>query len=152
MKYNSSNVLLLSWLDEVNFNQGGLYPTFGNDATVFTFKVVYTDAGNAAPGTGYPRLHLEKGGQEISGSPFTMQETDTTAIDFTAGKTYQYQTALPLGNDYAYWFEALNSTGATAGGQPTAIISGPAIRANSTKPCGWPIITTSSPSASSFFR
>jgi len=131
LKYNSDKTLLLSWPAETNYDQGGLYPTFGNDSTVFTFKVVYTDVGNSAPKSGYPRLHIEKGGQEISGSPVTLLETDASALDFTIGKTYQYQSALPLGNDYAYWFESLNTAGAAAGGIPTGIISGPAVETTS---------------------
>lgn len=126
-KYNILSTVMLSWPAESEYSGQGLYPVQGEERSIFTFKIVYTEAGDKAPLSGYPKVHIEKDSQEISGSPFVLTEADPADYVFSDGKTYLYQTSLPLGTDYTYWFEAYNSSGFMAGGLPTGNHSGPAI-------------------------
>jgi hypothetical protein len=67
--------------------------------------------------TGYPRLRLFNGGTELPGSPHVMTEEDTA--EFYVGRTYMYETKLAASLDYSYYFEAKDSTGASAPDTPT---------------------------------
>jgi hypothetical protein len=129
MKYNTSSAVVLSWPNETGYSNGGLFPTGGDDTTVFNFRILYTNANNYAPQTGYPKLHIQNNSVEISGSPFAMTATDTTDVDYTNGKEYAYQTTLPLSSSYAYWFESIDDHGVISGGVPTGILLGPNVAA-----------------------
>ncbi|MDD5687959.1 MAG: Ig-like domain-containing protein [Elusimicrobia bacterium] len=107
---------VLSWTGEPNYpGARGLYPETGTSTTTFVYRVKYTDADNDAPKTGYPRVHIEKGGIQISGSPFVMTAVDTNA--YSSGRVYSYAKQLTeLGNDYSYKFEAQDINNAIATG------------------------------------
>jgi hypothetical protein len=113
----------LSWTGEANYTSDGLNPETGNTSTTFVYRIKYTDADNDPPASGYPKLHIKKGGVEISGSPFTMTEVDSSDTNYTDGKLYVYSTTLPAGTDYTYYFEAKDSKGANA--TPTIEINSP---------------------------
>jgi len=121
----TNNAPTLSWTGETNYTSDGLDPETGTSITTFVYRVKYTDSDNDAPKSGYPKLHIKKGGVEISGSPFTMNEVNTNDKTYTDGKLYTYSKTLPAGNDYTYYFEAQDSYGATAPGMPTSSIDSP---------------------------
>ncbi|MBI4801289.1 MAG: hypothetical protein HY796_02085 [Elusimicrobia bacterium] len=112
----------LSWTGETNYTADGLNSEAGNILVNFIYRVKYTDADNDAPGSGYPKVHIKKGGVEISGSPFTM--TFVSGVNST-GAVYTHSTALALGTDYTYYFEAQDAYGAPATGAPTAAVDAP---------------------------
>jgi pimeloyl-ACP methyl ester carboxylesterase len=64
----------LTWTGETGYETDGVDPNEGNTSSQFTFRVKYTDADGDAPLTGFPKVHIKKGGVEIENSPFTMTE------------------------------------------------------------------------------
>jgi len=120
----------LSWTGETGYESDGVYPDAGVSATKFTFRVSYADGDNHPPEAEYPRLHVFKGGAEISGSPFVLSEADSGDIGYTDGKVYLFTLSdftLCLGEDYAYYFEAQDTHAAPASGEPTSLHRGPVV-------------------------
>ncbi|MFB0526283.1 MAG: T9SS type A sorting domain-containing protein, partial [bacterium] len=116
----------LSWTGETNYTEDGLNPEIGSHYTDFTYRINYTDPNNDAPASGYPKLHIKRGGIEIDGSPFAMQEVNTGDKNYKDGKLYTYTKGrLPMGTDYAYYFEAKDLWGDVATGDPTTAIDAP---------------------------
>ena len=116
----------LSWTGEVDYVSDGLNPEKGNSSTQFVYRVKYTSEDNYAPKDGYPKVHILKGGQEIAGSPFSMDAVGSSATNYTNGKLYSYSRSLSSpGEDYSYYFEAKDVTDAPAFGPPTEELSGP---------------------------
>ncbi len=64
----------LSWAGEPGYENDGINPQEGEPETSFSFKVTYASVDGFAPQSDYPKVHIKKGGIEISGSPFPMQE------------------------------------------------------------------------------
>ena len=84
---------------------GGVTPATGNTSTNFVYKVTYTDADNDAPA--YIRVHiLGPEGQEINGSPFSLEKQDSNDNDYTDGVIYRYVTKLTTDGVYKYHFTA----------------------------------------------
>ncbi|MBI4801290.1 MAG: hypothetical protein HY796_02090 [Elusimicrobia bacterium] len=81
----------IDWTGETNYTADGLNPETGDRATSFVYRVKYTDVDNDAPGSGYPKVHIKKGGAEISESPFTM--TYVSGANNT-GAVYTYSKVL----------------------------------------------------------
>jgi len=121
-------VPILSWTGESGYESDGLDPETGTAATTFVYRVKYTDEDNDAPLFGYPKVHILKGGSEISGSPFIMSYVSGS---YDTGAIYTYSTTLSLGTDYTYYFEARNINDIEA--IPTSSINAPDIT---------PILTT----------
>ena len=69
----------------------GVNPASGVAGTTFTYNLNYKDADNNAPKSGYPKVHIKKGGSEITGSPFTM---NYTAGNYISGINCTYSTTL----------------------------------------------------------
>jgi len=123
-----NNAPSLSWTGEAGYESDGLEPETGTSETSFVYRVKYTDSDNNPPYTGYPKVHILKGGEEIEGSPFTMNEVDSQDTDYTDGKLYTFtKQGLVAGSDYTYFFEAKDSQGASATGDPTSPRSGPVV-------------------------
>jgi len=117
---------VLSWTGEADYTAGGVHPQDGTTATVFTYRVTYTDADNDLPATGSPRVHLLHQGVEIAGSPFAMTLVGGTPA---IGAIYTYPALLPVGVDYTQVFDAVDVTGLRAVGVPsldgrTPVVSG----------------------------
>ncbi|MDI6640704.1 MAG: carboxypeptidase regulatory-like domain-containing protein [Elusimicrobiota bacterium] len=120
------NAPTLTWTGEANYVSDGLNPEVGDRATTFTYRVKYTDVDNHAPKFGYPKVHIKKGGVEISGSPFTMSYVSGF---YTTGAIFTFSTStLAIGQDYSYFFEAYDILGATA--TPTPELNGPDVLNN----------------------
>ncbi|MEW6555820.1 MAG: SBBP repeat-containing protein [Elusimicrobiota bacterium] len=118
---------ILSWTGEANYTSDGLDPETGNTSTNFTYRVTYTDADNDVPLSGTPKVHIKKGGSEISGSPFTMTYISG---NYNTGAIYKSEVNLATtGTDYTYYFEAQDSKGASATGLPTNPIDAPDVYA-----------------------
>jgi len=101
----------LSATGEPNYVADGLDPEAGTMATLYNYRVNYTDADGDAPLAGDPRVHIRKGGVEIADSPFTMAEVDPLDADVSDGKWYTYTTTLaPRGTDYTFDFTATDAT------------------------------------------
>ena len=118
----------LSWTGEANYIDDGLNPETGDRGTNFVYRVNYTDGDNDGPASGYPKVHIMKGGSEISGSPFAMSEVNAGDTNYKDGKLYTYtKSGLALGTDYTYYFEAKDVLDAGATGAPTSPHSGPEV-------------------------
>jgi hypothetical protein len=100
----------LAWTGETNYTADGLHPESGDTFTTLTYRVKYTDADGDAPN--YVRVHIEKGGSPISGSPFAMTKVSGS---YAGGAIYSLdRSELGAGTDYTYIFEAQDSQGASA--------------------------------------
>lgn len=120
----------LDWTLERGYLSDGVDPDTGYIDSEFEFRVMYTDFDNEAPLNGYPKVHILKGGSEITDSPFTM--TTAESIPFQYGRRYTYSTTeLPAGEDYQYYFEAYDSQNSPARGVPKTLQSGPIVKDNS---------------------
>jgi len=116
----------LSWTEEVNYISDGLNPETGYPTTDFVYRVNYTDQDNEAPASGYPKLHITKGGSEIGGSPFPMSQVEPGDTSYSDGKLYTYpKSGLEPGTDYSYYFEAKDVWNISATGAPTSPHGGP---------------------------
>ena len=92
----------LSWTGEVNYDNDGLDPESGNSATNFVYRIKYTDQDGDAPN--FVRVHILKGGSDITNSPFTMSKVSGT---YESGAIYSYtKSGMSKGADYSYYFEA----------------------------------------------
>jgi len=124
LKWN--NAPTLSWTGETNYTSDGLNPEAGYPNTDFVYRIKYTDQDNDSPASGYPKLHIMKGGAEISGSPFLMSEVDAGDTTYSDGKLYTYpKSGLALGTDYTYYFEAKDVWNTLATGDPTSPVDAP---------------------------
>jgi len=118
----------LSWTGEADYISDGLDPETGYPTTNFVYRVKYTDQDNEAPASSYPKLHIMKGGAEITGSPFAMSEVDAGDTTYSDGKLYTYtKSGLAEGTDYTYSFEAKDVWNVPATGTPTSPHHGPDI-------------------------
>jgi len=107
---------VLSWTGEAGYTTDGVHPQDGTTATVFTYRVTYTDTDGDLPATGFPRVHLLHKGVEIAGSPFAMTLVSGTPA---TGAIYTYSSLLPVGVDYTQVFDAVDATGLWAVGVPS---------------------------------
>jgi hypothetical protein len=98
----------LDWTGEANYVSDGLDPETGDTSTVFTFRITYADADNDPPSSGEPKLHVKKGGVEISGSPFA---TTYLSGSNQTGAIYAHSLTLAEGDDYSYYFSASDDRG-----------------------------------------
>jgi hypothetical protein len=121
-KWVPNNAPTLTWTGETNYTSDGLNPETGDTSTTFVYRVKYTDADNDAPKSDYPKVHIKKGGVEITGSPFAMTYVSGS---YNTGAIYSYSTTLPSGIDYSYYFEAYDVWNASATGIPTNSKTGP---------------------------
>ncbi|MCG2726059.1 MAG: hypothetical protein L6420_07365, partial [Elusimicrobia bacterium] len=127
----TNNVPTLDWTGEANYASDGLNLETGLHTESFVFRVKYTDSDNDAPAPGYPKIHIKKGGAEISGSPFAMTETDAGDTTYTDGKLYSLTKTLVPGADYTYYFEAQDIYNGVATGTPLTPIDAPDVSNNS---------------------
>ncbi len=118
----------LTWTGETSYTTDGLHPESGDASTSFTFRVSYADDDNDAPQTGYPRIVVLKAGSEVLNE--TMNEVNTSDLDFIDGKLYTFSTALTtLGTDYEYYFYAMDELNGNATGPATAVQDAPDVLA-----------------------
>ena len=115
---------VLDWTGEENYAAVGLSTGSGNTGTLFVYRVKYLDAEGDNPADGYPRVHINKNGGEIPGSPFAMEYISG---DNKGGAIYAYTQQLAAGNNYSYNFEAKDSRGAAAIGAPAVNMPGPLV-------------------------
>ncbi|MFW9940363.1 MAG: M4 family metallopeptidase [Candidatus Thorarchaeota archaeon] len=116
----------LSWTGETYYENDGVNPDTGFTDAVFTYRILYADEDNDAPLSGYPVLHINKGGNPITNSPFTMIENNNDP--FTTGRIYSFSiNNLEEGSDYTYQFEAQDMNGADAIGEGTVEQPGPVV-------------------------
>ncbi|HKZ63990.1 MAG TPA: PKD domain-containing protein [Thermoplasmata archaeon] len=111
---------VLSATGEPNYVVDGLDPEAGTLATLYAYRVNYTDADGNPPAAGDPKVHIRKGGVEIAGSPFPMTAVNPADTTYTDGKWYAYATPLVTrGTDYTYYFTATDATGLAAADWPS---------------------------------
>ncbi len=128
----ATNAPSLSWTGETNYAADGLDPEEGATNAIYTYRVKYTDADNDPPKTGYPKVHIKKGNDEITGSPFGMSAIDDNDTTYSDGKIYTYAATLSAGDDYSYYFEAYDYWNSAATGTPATEINAPDVTLPST--------------------
>jgi len=107
----------LLWTAETGYTADGLNPDPPDIVSPAVLRVKYRDADNNAPKDGYPKVHIMKGGVEISGSPFVMEAANSDA--YSTGRIFQKSlTIATAGTDYSYVFEAQDELGDAATGEP----------------------------------
>jgi hypothetical protein len=115
---------VLSWTGEPGFVKAGVSPHVGPPDQPFAYHVKYTDPdGDIAS---FVKLHVTRHDQEVTGSPFSLSVLQGGKPKL--GVIYGMDLSLPLGADYAYWFEASDGF-QTASGPPTAESHGPIVDA-----------------------
>jgi hypothetical protein len=98
---------ILDWTGELNYESDGLHPESGTTSDNYVYRIAYIDDDGDAPN--YVRVHIEKGGGDIAGSPFTMS---CAGGDYTTGVICSYTKAgLAGGADYTYYFVAEDNQG-----------------------------------------
>ncbi|MDI6734607.1 MAG: hypothetical protein QME42_00165 [bacterium] len=118
---------MLKWSGEEGYIEDGLEPERGSDETIFTYKVAYFHETNFPPANGFPKLHIQRLGNELNDSPYELQEIDRTDTEYTDGKLYKCLKTFSLPGTYTYWFEAKDTLGVTAKGTPTRPSPGPSV-------------------------
>jgi len=104
----------LSWPGDEYYEQDGLHPENGDTADSYVYRVMYTDADDDQPD--FVRVNIEKGGQPITGSPFTMT---CESAEFSSGVICSYsRSGLAVGDDYTYSFTAEDEKGNAASETP----------------------------------
>jgi hypothetical protein len=107
----------LSWEGTGGLADKGVENSTGKQGDTFVFKIVYK--GSSAPKSGYPKLHILKSGNEITGSPFQMAYVSGNCAAEGAG--YSKDVVLSAcGMDYEYYFEALSILDLPASGSAAA--------------------------------
>jgi hypothetical protein len=115
------NLPVLSWPTGTGYGTDGVDFDMGHGDTTMTFRVHYEDADGQPPMSGYPILHILKGG--VSVDVLNM----TTNVAGTASNG-DYQVVWPglhaLGTDYTYYIEVKDSVGGYA---VTPTMNGPTV-------------------------
>ncbi len=124
--YTPNSAPTLTWTGEQGYETDGVNPDEGDSTLTFTFRAKYTDVDGDAPLTGYPKLYLNKTGNPVTGSPFTMNEGNS--LPFTTGRIYTIDiNDLQVGTDYTYYFEAKDINNNPATGEATIEQNGPVV-------------------------
>ncbi|MBI5574335.1 MAG: T9SS type A sorting domain-containing protein [Elusimicrobia bacterium] len=129
-KLTWNNSPTLTWTGEANYISDGLNPESATASSSFVYRVKYTDVENDAPASGYPKLHILKGGTEVTqvGSPLSMWEVDSYDTIYTDGKLYTYTVSLSsVGTNYTYYFEANDVYNSSATGTAAIPTNGPVV-------------------------
>ncbi len=118
----------LAWTGETNYTSDGLHPESGGTADSYVYRIEYTDADGDPPS--FVRVHVEKGGSDVSGSPFTLAYVSGS---YTTGAIYSYtKVGLAAGTDYTYYFEAQDDLGSPA--TPTSELDAPDVTGTNDPP------------------
>lgn|GEM_PF-5131349 len=59
-RWNTSPTL--NWTGETNYTSDGLHPERGLSTDTFVYRIKYIDYENDPPASGYPKVHILKGG------------------------------------------------------------------------------------------
>jgi hypothetical protein len=104
----------LAWPGDTDYEQDGLDPESGDVRDTYVYRIRYTDADGDPPAT--VQVHIEKGGTDIAGSPFTM---NCASGDYAGGVICSHsQMGLDEGSDYVYYFAAQDDQGNAAESTP----------------------------------
>jgi hypothetical protein len=104
---------------DTNYQQDGLHPESGDVGDDYIYRIKYTDINADSPDS--VRVHIQKGGVDIAGSPFAMA---CASGDYALGVTCACtKSGLEAGTDYTYYFVAQDDQGNPAA--PTAPIDAP---------------------------
>jgi len=112
----------LSWVGTEGYVDSGVSPHAGNNTTVFTFRVVYTDPDGDMPLKGTPRVYIDS---DVIGR--SMEEEDRNDTDTADGKVYVYSMTFSEFGTHTYRFSASDRYGLSADGEPTLEHSGPTV-------------------------
>ncbi|MCF8370708.1 MAG: choice-of-anchor D domain-containing protein [Bacteroidales bacterium] len=111
-----SQAPILTYVDSMPYNGiHGVDPLIGSTDQWFEYRVIYTDADNNPPMTGYPVVGVGLNGDtdflDSGEDEFPMYELDPTDVDYTDGKEYFFVRQLPINFNLGYSFFAYDSLG-----------------------------------------
>ena len=110
----------LAWAGTPGYVSDGVEPELAQaGSTPIEYRVLYSGTVPAQ----YVRVHILRGGTEVTSSPHEMATTDPTPHD---GALYTFTRKLPASRDYSYYFEASDGHG-DATGPPTGQTDGPVV-------------------------
>jgi hypothetical protein len=92
----------------------GVEPNVGNVNTLFVYKIIYTDADNNPPVTGYPRLLLDYNTVVYAMSLDTGAAASLRDGNYTNGEQYTVTVNLSNPGTHAYSFDATDGVTATS--------------------------------------
>jgi len=121
---------LLTWLGAGGFATDGLDPETGNaNSTIFHYQVLYSDENGDPPAAGYPKVWVDRNGDDIETPDewFNMTDTNPSSTDYVNGKKYDYNTTFPTAGIYHYRFRAMDTKNAVGTGTPITKKDGPVI-------------------------
>jgi hypothetical protein len=119
----------LEWTGEQNYVTDGLDPEGNTTGHLYTYRVRYIDADDDAPKDGYPQIWIDRNldGMYGDNEKYSMDEANSSDVDYTDGKLYAYSTTFDDVGTYKYRFQARDSQNAWATGPPTSDHTGPVI-------------------------
>jgi hypothetical protein len=116
---------VLSWLGTGNYSTSGVDPAKGSTATVFSFKVKYTDADGDLPASSSPKLllDLDRNGVYANDALETraMVEVDPADVTVQDGKIYMATATIGAMGSYNYTFSATSSRAKEAAFAPSIL-------------------------------
>lgn len=115
------NVPVLSWTGEAGYGADGVSPDSGNSGAVFTFRVDFSDADNAAPASVQVWVDSDDDDAYAAGEKHDLIETDGGDHDYTDGKRYSADLVFGYSGDGVYRYRFFASDGSAAAvGDPTS--------------------------------
>jgi hypothetical protein len=103
----------LAWTGAVNYEDKGVQPTIGTAMTDFVFKIMYSDADNDLPATGYPKLWIDMDHDGIyngtNDRSVAMTGENASVVSVRDGKVYTATLNFTAKGVYNYTFEAKSS-------------------------------------------
>ncbi|MCF8294807.1 MAG: choice-of-anchor D domain-containing protein [Bacteroidales bacterium] len=129
--YVPSNSPVLSFDSNLPYSAtSGVSPTQGPSSTYFEYHIVYSDADNNPPMSGFPKLGISAANDGSFAQPgdylITLMESDPADVNYSDGKLYQFTTQLNIGQ-YFYQFMASDNLGNPATGQGISFTSNPMV-------------------------
>ncbi|WP_449403976.1 CARDB domain-containing protein, partial [Flavobacterium cyanobacteriorum] len=129
--FNNAPGPVLSYVTEAPYNgTDGVSPTVGVVTQIYTYKVKYTNSSGVAPAPGFPKVSIDKNGNQVIFGPgegeYSMNQIGT-GTDWVNGETFIFSTSLELGTLYKYKFTVTDVNGNSYSllNEPTPYKDGP---------------------------
>jgi hypothetical protein len=120
----------LTFSTDPRYFDDGVDPNGATTTSLFTYRVVYTQAFGLLPAAGFPKVHIDGNATGVPmnkdlDAPLALQDND-----FTNGEQYVYTTTLgPQGAPHNYYFDVSDGTN-TARIPLSGTLSGPVVSGN----------------------
>jgi len=125
----------LAWPGDKGYEISGVGPASGNLTTSFIYRVMYSDADNDPPLSGYPKVFIDTDNPALAR---TMKKEKSTEANYTKGVVYIYNTTLNIA-PHRFRFIAFDKYNTMASGAdaPMQTSNGPAVEVNTPPVLTW---------------